>query len=60
MQANTQPRQPPRSIDSVGRGRAADHETCRRQDAAPKCLLNSLVDGEVEAEVVGADNQRLQ
>ena len=41
----------------VGRGRRPDHQARGRQYAAPMRLLDRLVDGDVEPEIVGADNE---
>jgi len=44
----------------VSRGEAADHKTRGRQNAAPVRFLDSFVDGGVEPEIVGADDQASQ
>jgi hypothetical protein len=60
MQPDPQLRQAAGARHRVGRGRAADHQARRRQDAAPMRLLDRLVDRNVEPEIVGADDQAPQ
>ena len=60
MQADPQVRQPARARHGVGRRRGRDHQAGGRQNAVPVRLLDGLVDGGVEAEIVGADDQAPQ
>ena len=53
-------RQPARPRHRVGRRRAADHQARGRQNAVPMRLFDGLVDGRVEPEIVGADDQASQ
>jgi len=60
MQANPQVRQATGARDGVSRGGRADHKARGRQNAAPVRFLDSFVDGGVEPEIVGADDQASQ
>jgi len=41
----------------IARGRASDHQARGRQDPVAVCLFDRLVDRNVEAKIVGADDQ---
>src|SRR5215813_2191861 len=60
MQADAQPRQPPRTRDRVLRRGACNHETCSGENAVLMRRLYSLVDLTREAEIVGGDDEPLQ
>jgi len=60
MQANPQVRQATGARDGVSRGGRADHKARGRQNAALVRFLDSFVDGGVEPEIVGADDQASQ
>ena len=57
MQADPQVRQATGTGYRVGDGGGADHQARGRQNAVPVGLLDSFVDGGVEPEIVGADDQ---
>ena len=60
MQADPQIWQPTGARHGVSRGGGADHQARGRQNAAPVRLLDSFVDGGIEPEIVGADDQAFQ
>ena len=60
MQADPQVMQATGARHRVSRGGAADHQARGRQNAVPVGLLDSFVDGGVEPEIVGADDQASQ
>jgi hypothetical protein len=60
MQADPQVRQAPGARNGVSRGGGPDHQARGRQNAVPLGLLDSFVDGGVEPEIVGADDQASQ
>ena len=57
MQSDSQPRQQPGTRHRIRRCRRTDHQARGRQDPVPMRLLDSLIDGRVEPEIVGADDQ---
>jgi len=60
MQADPQVRQATGTGYRVSRGGRADHQARSRQNAVLVGLLDSFVDGGVEPEIVGADDQAPQ
>jgi hypothetical protein len=60
MQADVQPRQPPRPRDGVLRRGAGDHEACSGEDAVPMCGFDRLIDLAGKPEIVGGDDNALQ
>jgi hypothetical protein len=60
MKADMQSRQPAGTRDRVGGGRPADHEARAGEDAVAAPLLDGFVDGRIEAEIVGADDEPAQ
>jgi len=58
MEADPQAWQPPPgALDCVGRRRRPDHQAGAGQDAVAMRPLDGLVDGNITAEIVGADDQ---
>jgi len=57
MQADAEPRQTARAGDRVGGGRRADHQAGAGQNTVAACRLDGAVDGFVEAEIIGADDE---
>ena len=49
-----------RARDRVGRRWSCDHQAGRRQNAVPMGVLDGLVDGRVEPEIIRTDDQALQ
>ncbi len=49
-----------RTRHGIGGGSAADHQARGRQNAVPMALLNSLIDGGIEPEIVRTDDQAPQ
>jgi hypothetical protein len=60
MQADPQVRQATGTGYRVGDGGGADHQARGRQNAVPVGLRDSFVDGGVQPEIVGADDQAPQ
>jgi hypothetical protein len=60
MQADAELGQPAGARHCIGGSRAADHQARGRQNAVKMGLFDGLVDGRVEPEIVGADNQPSQ
>ncbi len=60
MQADAQPRQPPRARDRVLGGGACHHEACGGEDAALMRNLDGVVDLAREPEIVGGDDELSQ
>jgi len=60
MQADPQPRQPPRTRDRVPGGGACHHQACGGEDAALMRDLDGVVDLGREPEIVGGDDELLQ
>ena len=59
MQPDAQVRHQPRPRHGVRRGRSADDQARRAEDAMPMGLLDRLVDFRREAEIVGRDDEPL-
>jgi hypothetical protein len=57
MQSDAERRQPFRARNGVGGRRLADHQARDRQNTVAMGLLDGLVDGDVPAEIVGADDK---
>jgi len=57
VQADAEPRKPPGPRHRVGGFRRADHQARRGQDAIRMGLLDCLVDRDVAAEIVGANDK---
>ena len=60
MQADPQIRQSMGARDGVSRSGGAHHQARSRQNPAPVRFLDSFVDGGIEPEIVGADDQASQ
>jgi hypothetical protein len=60
MQSDSEPRQQPGTRCRIRCCRRTDHQARGRQDPVPMRFLDSLVDGRVEPEIVGAEDQPLQ
>jgi hypothetical protein len=57
MQADVQIWTPAGACHCIGGSSASDHQARGRKDSVPMCFLDGLVDGRVDPEIVGADNQ---
>jgi hypothetical protein len=60
MQADPQIRQAASARNGIGCGGGPDHQARGRQNAVPVRLLDGFVDGGVEPEIVGADDEAAQ
>jgi hypothetical protein len=60
MEADPQVRQATGTSSRIGDGRGADHQARGRQNAVPVGLFDSFVDGGVEPEIVGTNDQASQ
>jgi len=60
MQADMQFGQSPRARNRIGGGGGAYHQARGRQDPVAMRLFDGLIDGRVEPEIVGADDQPFQ
>jgi hypothetical protein len=60
VQADAQARHGTRPRHRVDRGRRADHEARRAQNAAPMRLLDGGIDRFAETEIVGRDDESVQ
>jgi hypothetical protein len=60
VQADVQPRQPPRPCDGVPRRGAGDHEARGRENAVPVRGLDGFVDLASKSEIVGGDHDAFQ
>ncbi|MNM98154.1 hypothetical protein D3C81_1106780 [compost metagenome] len=58
MQAHAQRWLPARALERIGHGRGAHHQAGRIEHAVAVSHLDGLVDGRMQAEVVGGDDQR--
>jgi hypothetical protein len=57
MQADVQIRAPAGACHCIGGSIASDHQARGRKDSAPMRFFDGLVDGKVDPEIVGADDQ---
>ena len=60
MHADPQVRQATGARHGISRGGGAHHQARGRQNAAPVRFLDSFVDGGIEPEIIGTDDQALQ
>ena len=59
MQSDAQRRKALRARHRIGGRRARDHQARARQNPVPVRRLYGLVDGNIEAEIIGANDQPL-
>ena len=57
VKSDAQPGQRTRASNGIGRGRCADHQACRAENAAPVRLFNRGIDRFAEPEIVGRYRQ---
>jgi hypothetical protein len=57
MQPDAEPWQPPRARDCIGGSRFTDHQAGDGENAVPVRFFDCLVDGDIAAEIIGANDQ---